>query len=177
MAAPAESAGPAVASAAPEAASPPPAAASAARRAAEGAGAGEKDSRRRNESGFAAAPPPATVTGAEAEATRPAAKTARVESEEERFRALSRMHARTGDDARRRRDGWREFLQRFPRSGHVDEARRAMLEAGASAYQLEGHPEDLEVLRRDVQELSRVAPGAAPEARRILDRAERRESP
>jgi len=94
------------------------------------------------------------------------------------FRALSGQQPSTGDAARRWREEWRAFIERYPQSPHLPRARQALLTAGALAYRLERREDDLVRLRRDVEDVRRV--GGEEEvtaAERILDEAERRRSP
>jgi len=94
------------------------------------------------------------------------------------FRALTGQQPSTGDAARRWREEWRAFIERYPQSPHLPRARQALLSAGALAYRLDRREDDLGRLRRDVEDVRRV--GGEEEvtaAERILDEAERRRSP
>jgi hypothetical protein len=94
------------------------------------------------------------------------------------FRALTGQQPSTGDAARRWREEWRAFLERYPQSPHLPRARQALLSAGALAYRIDGREDDLVRLRRDVEEVRRA--GGEEEvaaAERTLDEAERRRSP
>jgi hypothetical protein len=89
------------------------------------------------------------------------------------FAALSSRQVSSAVDARRWRDDWREYVRLHPKSAYAPRARLALLSAGAMAYRLERRPEDLDRLRRDVEDVRRAGDGTeAAAAQRILEDAQ-----
>lgn len=114
------------------------------------------------------APPPAAMKAQQSSAADEAAT----------FRALGARRPATGDEARRLREEWRAFLRRYPGSPRLAEARLGLVEAGATAYRLDGRAEDLERLQQDVAEYQRLAsPEQGATARRLLEEAKKTHSP
>jgi hypothetical protein len=124
----------------------------------------EGDARRRDKKALEAAAVPAP---AEAEAFS-------IAGEEASYRELLARTARTREEARVLREAWRAYLRRYPQGTGADEARVKMVEAGYTAYQLGGDPDDLARFREDAAAyLKQRDAGQAERVRKLQRSVER----
>lgn len=89
-------------------------------------------------------------------------------ADEAEYRRLSAPAAETVEALRARREAWRAFAERFPRSRHADEARVRVVETGAAAWRLGRDARDLARAREDAAAYLDRADAAQPARVRAL---------